>query len=91
MASLRLVGGLLVTALLVACNDAGNPAHVSRADGTAVVEYGNGVYYFDKNQVEFGNALAAFLGSHDCNVQAIASDDTSGYGYTSGYFVVCRR
>ncbi len=53
-------------------------------------DYGNGVYYFHKTEANFGNALSAFLGSHPCKIEAIASDGTGGYGSDRGYFVVCR-
>lgn len=55
-----------------------------------ITDYGHGVYYFDRTQADFGNALSGFIATHACIVQAIAGDDSNAYGFTSGYFVVCR-
>ncbi len=55
-----------------------------------VVDYGNGVYYFNFNKASFGNALSKFLSENPCRVEAVAGDGTGGYGRDMGYFVVCR-
>lgn len=56
------------------------------------IDYGNGVYYFSSTRADFGNALSAFIGSHqNFEVASMASDDTGMEGLTVGYFVVFKR
>lgn len=70
-------------------NSAGNSANVGRVSGVPI-SYGNGVYYFPHTEARFSNALSSFLGTNDCNVEAMTGDGTGAYGADIGYFVVCR-
>jgi hypothetical protein len=82
--------------IVIAHDEAANPGNV-KSDKAApvstesVVDYENGVYYFHSCKVAFGNTLSAFIKKHpDLDLVAMAPNDTSGYGATSGYFVVFR-
>ena len=50
--------------------------------------YGNGVYYFDCTDQEFGESLSAFLEDGTKEVSTINSTGT--YGQDKGYFVVVK-
>lgn len=67
----------------------GEKAKVERCN---VVDYGNGVYYFDGTETKFGSSLSAFISEHpDMELVSMVGDDTDGYGSTKGYFVVFRK
>jgi len=54
-----------------------------------IVDYGNGVYYFEATEAVFGNALSKFISEHPkLQVITMAPNDTGGHGFTLGYFVV---
>jgi hypothetical protein len=88
----RLLFVLSSLLIIAACNDASDPKNVvqTKPASDVVVDYGNGVYYFDYTRASFGNALSKFLSEHNCRVEAVAGDGTALYGVDEGYFVVCR-
>lgn len=49
------------------------------------MDYGNGVYYFDKS--DFGNSLSTFIGTHPELEFVTIETNNRGYGHTDGYFV----
>lgn len=55
----------------------------------AVIEYGNGVYYVKATGRDFGMILSQFKTNHE--VISIASDNRGTYGYTLGYFIICKE
>lgn len=70
---------------------AANPSAVRAATDIKVVEYGNGVYYFDALGPSFGNQLSEFLRDHpDLELVSMVSDGTGVYGANRGCFVVLR-
>jgi hypothetical protein len=82
---------------LVGC-DSGLPANDPSSVGAQVkerqtncpiVDYGNGVMYFDCTKADFGNALSRYLGK-DLEVTSITGDGTTGYGEDLGYWVTVR-
>ena len=85
---------LLVASLfaLAACNDAGDPSNVGKPTACAILDYQNGVYYFNCTEAHFGNALSQFIGSHkDLELVTVSSDDTQSRGQNCGYFVIFRE
>lgn len=72
-------------------NQPNNPLSVnSESQVEKVVDYGNGVYYFDEIRSEFGIRLSVFLKKNNCHIEGITGDGTAGYGTDAGYWVVCR-
>lgn len=100
MGKMFLLGLLAVVMLLaVGCGydplDPADPTNAKRTREMAwanIVHYGEGVYYFDSVDANFGNALADFVANHqDLELISVAPNDNKGSGYTTGYFVVFRR
>lgn len=80
--------------LFVGCaaTGAANVANVTGKQHGNVIDYGNGVYYFDCISSDFANTLSAFRKDHPTwAITAIAGNDTGGYGYTLGYFIVVNK
>jgi hypothetical protein len=76
---------------IAGCEDDKPASDVKNVGMTSIrpLDYGNGVYYFPSSQANFGNALSAFIAANqDIELTSMASDDSSGYGHTTGYFVV---
>ena len=88
---LVLIGVLLL--MLVGCSTAADPREVNpKLEVGKVVDFGNGVYYFNSKQADFANALSAFLSAHqELEVTSMAGDGTCGYGADCGYFVTFRH
>jgi hypothetical protein len=98
--ALSIVLSILLAVCLVGClnlvgcvNQANNPKNVAPvAIEQGIINYGNGVYYFDYVGAEFGNALATFIRQHpDYQVITVTMDGSYGYGKTAGYFVVVKE
>ena len=67
------------------------PQTVERAQVVQPYHYGSNVYYFFAINESFGKSLAVFVEKHpELEFVGISADDTSGYGYTRGYFVIFR-
>lgn len=84
--------------IVQSCSLAGNKENVKPIDNieavqASVIDYGNGVFYFDKTESAFGNTLSSFIKTHpDLELVSIAGDATSGaYGSEKGYFVVFKK
>lgn len=90
---------LVMTLFIVqSCSSAGNKENVKPIDNieavqVSVVDYGNGVFYFDKTKSFFGNTLSSFIKTHpELELVSIAGDGTRGaYGAEAGYFVVFKN
>ncbi len=55
-----------------------------------IINYNNGVYYFNSTRAEFANTLSFFLKENqDLELVSMTSDDYSGG--TLGYFVVFKK
>lgn len=89
------IGALFMLAILiaitaVACNDPMIPQ--KSQEYPQVSSYGNGVFYFPYTRYEFGKALSSWREKHNfksaCQIISVVSDDTYGYGSTTGYFVI---
>lgn len=89
---MRLLSILLVLFYVGCDSPAADPKKVvTNAEVSAVVDYGEGVYYFPYVQQNFGNALASFLHKNpSLQVSAIAGEGAGIDGIDVGYFVVCR-
>ncbi|MFC1622568.1 hypothetical protein ACFL1Y_01050 [Patescibacteria group bacterium] len=72
---------------------AGKSKNVGKLVNTSmIVDYGNGVYYFNLISADFANAISQFIGEHpELELIALTGDVTGGSGYAVGYFVVFRR
>lgn len=80
--------------LLTACDSAANKNHAqSTTPGiTRIVDYSNGVYYFDYTKASFANALSGFIKEHpELELSALTGDGTCGYGADAGYFAVFKQ
>ena len=53
-------------------------------------DYGNGVYYFDCTDQEFGESLSAFLEDGTKEVSTIVNNSTGNYGQDKGYYVIVK-
>lgn len=89
---------IMVLFIVQSCGFAGNKENVKPIDNieavqASVIDYGNGVFYFDKTKSAFGNTLSCFIKAHpDLELVSIAGDGTSGaYGAENGYFVVFKK
>lgn len=86
---------LLGAVLLGACEDNGaaNPENIAAASPDRdIVDYGNGVYYFDATRDTFANKLSAFIMAHsELEFVGMTGDSDSTYGISRGYFVVFRE
>jgi hypothetical protein len=57
----------------------------------SVIDYGNGVLFFNYAEGDFGNALSAYLKEHpEKEVTAIVGGKIGAHGYIMGYFVTVR-
>jgi hypothetical protein len=96
MAELVIVLVLVILVLLFVVvinkkNPAADPKNVGKISTSAVVDYGNGVYYFNYTGTGFGNALSTFLSEHrELELLSMTGDGTGAYGSDDGYFVVFR-
>jgi hypothetical protein len=83
-----------ILGLMMSCGkDAVNNAPLSSNSQSAevVIEYGNGVYYFDCTSSKFGKTLSNFISSHpELEVSALSGEGVSGYGEDRGYWVITR-
>ncbi len=80
---------LLACCALAACDNASNTDMVGANTGCTVVDYRNGVYYFDCVEDVFGNALSRFIHEHpELRVVTMSGNGTDIHGYDTGYFVV---
>jgi len=86
---LVVIGSIL---LLSACDSTADHKNiVTNKDATNVVNYGNGVYYFNYTRANFANTLSSFIAYHsELELVAITGNGTAGYGKDAGYFVVFR-
>ena len=79
---------------LVGCDPdlAADPGKVASGSVKDVVDYKNGVYYFDYTEAEFANALSKFIADHpELEFVGVTGNGTGGHGYDRGYFVVFRK
>ncbi len=67
------------------------PEHVTALDPVTPVSYGNGVYYFDATERQFGISLSAFLADTTKQLLSITGDNTIGTGIDQGYWVVVKE
>jgi hypothetical protein len=86
---------MLVLLLALACSDPQPAEQVSVTNGVSsatVTDYGNGVYYIRaRGQMEFGNALSAFIKNHPIlRVMAVTGNGSGVHGTNTGYFIVTR-
>lgn len=89
------IGIIAVILLMAACHtDAKDPKNVATYQKPNqitpnIIDYHNGVYYFDYIGADFSNALSTFIATFpELQLVAIANDGTGPYGCTKGYFVV---
>ncbi|MEK7640814.1 MAG: hypothetical protein AAB389_02360 [Patescibacteria group bacterium] len=87
---------LVITAVafacLVGCDRAADPTSVATVSPTKVVDYKNGVYYFDYRGPDYANALSKFIAEHpDLEFVDSTGNGTGGHGSDRGYFVVFRK
>ncbi|MFA5013058.1 MAG: hypothetical protein WC520_00645 [Candidatus Paceibacterota bacterium] len=69
-----------------------NPENVHNGSMQSVIDYGHGVYYFDRNKADFGNDLATFIGAHpELELVCFGPGEVGTHGYIYGYFVVFRQ
>lgn len=72
----------------------GDPKSVNPGPFVPIIDYGNGVYYFDGTGSDYLNTLSYFIGSHpDLRLVSEASDNRGHGGafdrsQTQGYIVV---
>ncbi len=88
--------GLSIFAVLLCvvagCDGAANPSNVTAVSPTKVVDYKNGVYYFDYIEEDFANALSKFIADHpDLEFVDAIGNGSGEYGCNMGYFVVFRK
>ncbi|NTW13892.1 MAG: hypothetical protein HGA31_02580 [Candidatus Moranbacteria bacterium] len=93
--SFVLLAGLSLS--LVGCNAdkyAESAANVGKpaTKTAAIIDYGNGVYYFPHTEADFGNALSKFRKDHPELRQTTAvGNGTGGAGSDIGYFVTFEK
>lgn len=81
----------LAFGLVTAANSKRNVKDVSVSD-SKVVDYKNGVYYFDYTEANFANALSKFISEHpELELISFTGDGNASYGRDDGYFVVFRK
>lgn len=83
---------VLVAAALLALASCAPPANSQNSVGNGsncpIVDYGNGVYYFDCIEGSFADALSRFKAAEpNYEVTAMTADGNGGYGRDTGYFV----
>ncbi len=90
----KLIACTLVFLAVLGCAGtagAGDPSTARSNHSSRLVEYGNGLYYFNETSADFGKALSGFLKNHQCAQNFSMAPDGTGFdGFTVGYFVVCR-
>jgi len=58
----------------------------------SIIDYDNGVFYFDKTRSSFGNTLSSFIKTHpNLELISMAGDGTGAYGTERGYFVIFKK
>jgi hypothetical protein len=78
---------VMVTISCISCKDE-KVQPTTSVQIVAPVDFGNGVYYFECKQAQYGASLSFFIGLHtELELIAMAADDYQGYGQTKGYFV----
>ncbi len=87
---------VLLGFVLVGCppgDDAGDPSNLAMVStDSGIVDYGNGLYYFNCDESTFGNKLSMFLRERsELELVSISSDNTDSQGTTTGYFVYFRE
>ncbi|OGL97115.1 hypothetical protein A2318_00720 [Candidatus Uhrbacteria bacterium RIFOXYB2_FULL_45_11] len=84
------VCAIVAALLLSACGRANVQDNVGKAAACSVLDYQNGVYYFDCTEANFGNALSQFIASHpNLSLVTLTGNGTGGhYGTVDGYFAV---
>lgn len=85
---------LFLSFIIISCNKATDPENVRTQNNqqSAIVDYGNGVYYFDSVEADFANALSTFISQHpELQLQAMCGNGRSPNGRDLGYFVVFHK
>ncbi|AKM81994.1 TPA: hypothetical protein DD449_02935 [Candidatus Berkelbacteria bacterium] len=85
---------LLISVVWVVGCGGGDPRTGSKSSNNSgsVIDYENGVYYFDSIEANFANSLSGFIKDHpDLELVSMAGDDMGIHGASKGYFVVFRK
>ena len=81
-----------VLAAVSGCGSGPNSETTTEVSNVWVMDYSNGVYYFDSEGKTFVSALATFIGQHpELEFVAMTGDGNGIYGCDRGYFVVFKK
>ncbi|TSC83276.1 MAG: Uncharacterized protein G01um101419_106 [Parcubacteria group bacterium Gr01-1014_19] len=98
--AIKVVGGVLIIFMVIAgliigikqaADSRRNVKDVPLSE-IRVVDYRNGVYYFDSTEANFANALSKFISEHpELEFISAVADGTGDEGKDIGYFVVFKN